>query len=66
MLDVLEAAKDGPELAKEAAVVVAVVVADDGLDGLGGLVSLVEGDLTAMGSDVIRSICLRSTYGNRW
>lgn len=47
MLDVLERAEDGPQLAQEASVVVAVVVADDGLDGLGGLVSLVEGDLTA-------------------
>jgi hypothetical protein len=46
VLDVLEAAEDGPQLAQEAAIVVAVVVADDGLDGLGSLVSLVEGDLT--------------------
>lgn len=52
MLDVLEGAENGPELADEVAVVTAVVVADDGLDGLGGLVSLVEGDLTAMGLDV--------------
>jgi hypothetical protein len=52
VLDVLEGTKDVPELTDEVAVVVAVVVADDGLDGLGGLVSLVEGDLTAMLSDV--------------
>ena len=49
MLDVLERAEDGPQLTEEAAVVVAVVVTDDGLDGLGGLVSLIKGDLTAMG-----------------
>jgi len=49
VLDVLEGAEDGPQLAQEASVVVAVVVADDGLDGLGGLVSLVEGDLTTRG-----------------
>lgn len=54
MLDVLEGAENGPELADEVAVVTDVVVADDGLDGLGSLVSLVEGDLTAMGLDVGR------------
>jgi hypothetical protein len=49
VLDILEGAEDGPQLTEEAAVVVAVVVTDDGLDSLGGLVSLVEGDLTATG-----------------
>ena len=48
VFDVLEGAEDGPQLSEEVAVVVAVVVTDDGLDSLGGLVSLVEGDLTAM------------------
>jgi hypothetical protein len=66
VLNILEAAEDGPELTQEVAVVVAVVVADDGLDGLGGLVSLVEGDLTAMGLDVTWSIGINWTYGNRW
>lgn len=67
MLDVLEGAEDGPQLTEEAAVVVAVVVTDDGLDSLGGLVSLVEGNLTAMGLEADCSVeRIDWTYGNRW
>lgn len=44
MLDVLERAKDGPQLADEVALVVVVEVSEEGLDGLGSLVGLVEGD----------------------
>jgi hypothetical protein len=58
VLDVLEGAEDGPQLAQEASVVVAVVVADDGLDGLGGLVSLVEGDLR---EEVVNNVLLNDT-----
>lgn len=44
VLDVLERAKDGPQLADEVALVVVVEVSEEGLDGLGSLVGLVEGD----------------------
>jgi hypothetical protein len=43
-VDELEACEVGPELAEERALVAAVVLANDGLDSLGGLLSVVEGD----------------------
>jgi hypothetical protein len=52
VLDVIEATKDAPELTQEVTVVVTIVVADNGLDGLSGLISLIERDLTIMVSDM--------------
>lgn len=46
VLDVLERAENGPELAQEAAAIVVVQVTKDRLDGLSSLVSLVERNAT--------------------
>jgi hypothetical protein len=49
VLNILERAKDRPQLSEEVAVIADVVLANDRHDGLGSLVGLVEGDTTAEG-----------------
>lgn len=48
LLDVLAGRPDGPELAEERALVAVVEVAQLGLDGVCGLLGLVERDATAL------------------
>lgn len=47
-LDILALRKIGPQLAQEAPVIAAVQVSEDGFDGLGGLLSVVEGDTAGL------------------
>jgi hypothetical protein len=47
-LDILALREVGPQLAQEAPVVAAVQVSEDGFDGLGGLLSVVEGDAAGL------------------
>lgn len=48
VLNVLAVVEDGPELTVEGALVLVVQVAEHGLDGLGGVLGVVEGDTAVM------------------
>jgi len=68
-LDVFAGVPSVPQLADEGAGLLVVVAADDGLDGLGGGLGVVEGNAAvdwglAIGMRGKRVDC--KTYGNRW
>lgn len=58
-LDVLAGGEGLPERAEERALLLVVKVADHGLDGLGGLLGLVEGDTA--GQEIVSQECRRDS-----